>query len=65
MRNLKITRSMILTFIFGMSLSQLSVGIKLCIAAPLVIVWLMSYDEKKINFRRESNVKNSVDTERV
>jgi len=49
MRNLKITRSMILAFISGMSLSSLSIGAKLCIAVPLVLVWLMSYDEKKIN----------------
>lgn len=58
MRNLKITRSIILSFIIGMSLSQLSVGIKLCIAIPLVIVWLMSYDEKV--FHQNKNRKRGI-----
>ncbi|WP_430598322.1 hypothetical protein [Enterococcus sp. AZ177] len=49
MRNLKIKRSILIAFVSGMSLSSLSIGAKLCIAVPLVLVWLMSYDEKKIN----------------
>ncbi|WP_348920151.1 hypothetical protein [Enterococcus rotai] len=46
MRKLKVTRSMILSFVLGMALSQLSVGAKICIAAPLILIWFMSYDEK-------------------
>lgn len=44
MRNLKITRSMILAFVLGMSLSRLTLGAKVCIAVPLVLLWFMSYD---------------------
>lgn len=47
MRKLKQLRSMILAFVTGLALSNLSAGVKLCIAVPLAIVWFMSYDEKK------------------
>ena len=52
MRKLKVTRSMILSFILGMSLSQLSVGTKICVAVPLIILWTMFYDEKKFKEKR-------------
>ncbi|MDA9472288.1 hypothetical protein [Enterococcus sp. 5H] len=48
MRNLKITRSMILAFILGLSLSNLSIGSKLCISIPMVLIWLISYDDAAI-----------------
>jgi Sec-independent protein secretion pathway component TatC len=59
MRNLKITRSMILAFVLGMSLSSLTLGAKVCIAVPLVLLWFMSYDEKLFhqNKKRERGMR--------
>ena len=47
MRRVKQLRSMILAFVTGLALSNLSTGVKLCIAVPLGLVWFMNYDEKK------------------
>jgi len=47
MQRIRQLRSMILAFVTGLALSNLSTGVKLCIAVPLAIVWFMSYDEKK------------------
>lgn len=55
MRKLKVTRSMILSFILGMSLSQLSIGMKICVAVPLIILWMMFYDDQL--FHQNKNMK--------
>jgi len=48
MRKLKQLRGLVIAFISGMSLSQLSIGAKLCIAVPLILLWLISYDDAAI-----------------
>lgn len=48
MQRIRQLRSMILAFVTGLSLSNLSIGVKLCIAVPLCLMWFMSYDERKI-----------------
>ncbi|WP_375180570.1 hypothetical protein, partial [Enterococcus rotai] len=48
MRKLKQLRGLVIAFIGGMSLSQLSVGAKICIAIPLILLWLINYDDAAI-----------------
>lgn len=52
MRNLKILRSMVLSFASGLLLGNTETGIKLCIIVPLVILLFMTYDEKALNKRK-------------
>ncbi|GGC74549.1 hypothetical protein [Enterococcus wangshanyuanii] len=52
MERLKQLRGLIIAFVSGMSLSQLSIGIKICIAVPLLLLWFMNYDEKKFDKRK-------------
>lgn len=49
MQRIRQLRGLIIAFITGLALSNLSIGVKLCIAVPIAIMWFMSYDEKKIN----------------
>lgn len=49
MQRIKQLRGLIITFVTGLSLSNLSIGVKLCIAVPVAIMWFMSYDERKVN----------------
>lgn len=58
MQRIKQLRSMILAFVTGLAISNLSTGVKLCIVVPLVIVWLMSYDEKV--FHQNKNRKRGI-----
>ena len=53
MNNLKILRSMVLSFASGLALGNLATGIKLCIIIPLVILLFMTYDEKSFYKNKE------------
>lgn len=46
MKNLKIARSMVLSFGVGLLLGNIDSGLKLCIITPIIILWVMSYDFK-------------------